>query len=86
MMKLQLRFFASLREGLGLSEELVSVPASVVNIAELRAWLMQRGEVWAQLLSSERSLSCAVNQHIAAENLALSDGDEVAFFPPVTGG
>ena len=84
-MKLQLRFFASLREGLGLSEELVSVPASVGTTAELRTWLMQRGEVWAQLLSPERSLRCAVNQHIAAENVALSDGDEVAFFPPVTG-
>jgi molybdopterin converting factor small subunit len=47
---------------------------------------MHRGEVWAQLLSSERALRCAVNQHIAAENIALSDGDEVAFFPPVTGG
>ena len=47
---------------------------------------MQRGEVWSQLLSPERSLSCAVNQHSAAENVALSDGDEVAFFPPVTGG
>ena len=85
-MKLQLRFFASLREGLGLSEELVSVPASVSTTAELRAWLMQRGEVWSQLLSPEQSLRCAVNQHIAAENIALSDGDEVAFFPPVTGG
>ena len=85
-MKLQLRFFASLREGLGLSEELVSVPASVVTTTDLRAWLMQRGEVWAQLLNSERSLRCAVNQHIAAENVTLSDGDEVAFFPPVTGG
>ena len=85
-MKLQLRFFASLREGLGLSEELVSVPASVVTTADLRVWLMQRGEVWAQLLNSDRALRCAVNQNIAAENIALSDGDEVAFFPPVTGG
>ena len=85
-MKLQLRFFASLREGLGLSEELVSVPAAVVTTADLRAWLMQRGEVWSQLLNSERALRCAVNQYIAAENIALSDGDEVAFFPPVTGG
>ena len=85
-MNLQLRFFASLREGLGLSEELVSVPAAVVTTADLRAWLMHRGEVWAQLLNSERALRCAVNQHIAAENIALSDGDEVAFFPPVTGG
>ena len=85
-MKLQLRFFASLREGLGLSEELVSVPPSVVNTAELRIWLMQRGEVWAQLFNAERPIRCAVNQHIAAEDVRISDGDEVAFFPPDTGG
>ena len=85
-MKLQLRFFASLREGLGLSEESVSVPSEVKTIADLRVHLIQRGNPWAEVLSSARVIRCALNQEMVKDSTLLLEGAEVAFFPPVTGG
>ena len=55
-MKLQLRFFASLREALGTSQETIDAPETVKTIAQLRAHLIGRGEVWAQALAQDRPL------------------------------
>ncbi|QWE16046.1 molybdopterin converting factor subunit 1 [Polynucleobacter sp. AP-Nino-20-G2] len=85
-MKLQLRFFASLREGLGLSEENISVPSEVKTIADLRVYLIQRGTPWAEVLANTRIIRCALNQEMVKDSAALEEGAEVAFFPPVTGG
>ncbi|MBU3609171.1 molybdopterin converting factor subunit 1 [Polynucleobacter wuianus] len=85
-MKLELRFFASLREALGTSQENIDVPDSVKTISELRAFLVQRGGVWAQALAEGKALRCALNQHMVDFNTVLQEGAEVAFFPPVTGG
>lgn len=85
-MKLELRFFASLREALETSQESIDVPSSVRTISELRAFLMQRGGVWAQALAEGKALRCALNQHMVDANTVLQEGSEVAFFPPVTGG
>jgi molybdopterin synthase sulfur carrier subunit len=85
-MKIQLRFFASLRESLGVSHEAMELPASVRTLDDLRAHLRERGGAWAIALAEGRSLRMACNQELATPNTALSDGIEVAFFPPVTGG
>ncbi|MBU3601908.1 molybdopterin converting factor subunit 1 [Polynucleobacter sp. AM-25C3] len=85
-MKLELRFFASLREGLGLSGESIAAPAEVKTIAELRAHLIQRGNPWAEVLASGKVIRCALNQEMVNESTPLVEGAEVAFFPPVTGG
>jgi molybdopterin synthase sulfur carrier subunit len=85
-MKLELRFFASLREALGTSQESIDAPASVNTIAQLRSFLVQRGGVWSQALDEGKALRCALNQHMVDANTALQEGSEVAFFPPVTGG
>ena len=85
-MKLELRFFASLREGLGLSGESVTVPAGVKTIADLRVHLIQRGNPWAEVLASNKVIRCALNQEMVSDSTALVEGAEVAFFPPVTGG
>lgn len=85
-MKLQLRFFASLREGLGLSEEVISVPAEVKTISDLRAYLVARGNPWSEVLAEGKVIRCALNQEMVKETTFLQDGAEVAFFPPVTGG
>jgi len=85
-MKLELRFFASLREALGLSQETVEVPEVVKTVSQLRAHLITRGGVWAEALAEGKSLRCALNQTMVDANTALIDGAEVAFFPPVTGG
>ena len=85
-MKLELRFFASLREGLGLSSESITVPAEVKTIADLRHHLAQRGNPWAEVLASTKVIRCALNQEMVADSSPLVEGAEVAFFPPVTGG
>ena len=85
-MKLELRFFASLREALGTSQVNIDTPTSVKTIAELRIFLAQRGGVWAESLAEGKALRCALNHHMVDANTALQEGAEVAFFPPVTGG
>ena len=85
-MKLELRFFASLREALGVSQESLTIPDSVKTIAELRTYLAQRGNSWSEVLADGKVLRCALNQHMVDANTPLQDGAEVAFFPPVTGG
>ncbi len=82
---LQLRYFASLRERLGIGEETVPLPGHVNTVAELQHWLQERGTLWAETLADERLL-VAVNHEISEHNASVIDGDEIAWFPPVTGG
>lgn len=77
-------FFASLREQLGCAG--LDVPdAEIANVEQLRQALSQKGEAWQQAFASDQ-LQVAVNQQLSAMDAALTEGDEVAFFPPVTGG
>jgi molybdopterin synthase sulfur carrier subunit len=85
-MKLYLRFFASIREGLGVAQEEIVIPDSVKTIADLRAFLTMRGAPWSDVLSIDRVLRCALNQQMVSADTALLEGAEIAFFPPVTGG
>ncbi len=85
-MKLELRFFASLREALGVSQESIAIPASVKTIADLRSYLIERGNPWSEVLADGKVLRCALNQHMVDPGTSLQDGAEIAFFPPVTGG
>ena len=85
-MKLELRFFASLREALGVSQESVTIPDNVKTIADLRAHLIERGNPWSNVLADGKVLRCALNQHMVDATTLLKEGAEVAFFPPVTGG
>lgn len=75
-------YFASLREAIGISRETVELPPDIATIASLRDWLGQRH---AALLTA-KNLRAAVNQNMVALSAGVADGDEVAFFPPVTGG
>ncbi len=85
-MNIQLRFFASIREALGASQEAVALPSGISTVGELRVFLRERGENWAAALAPGRALRMACNQMMADEATPLTDGCEVAFFPPVTGG
>ena len=85
-MKVRLLYFASLREQLGKGSEDLELPAGIATVATLRSHLMQRGGAWQDALSGRRVLLVAVNQDMAAAEAPLQAGDEVAFFPPVTGG
>jgi len=80
----QVRYFASLREALGAGES-VQVAAGT-TLRALRDTLIARGGSHTEVLARTRAVRCALNQAMAAEDVALVDGAEVAFFPPVTGG
>jgi molybdopterin synthase sulfur carrier subunit len=79
-------YFARLREALGTGSEQVALPQDVRDLAGLRAVLAARGGAWAQELAGNKALRAAVNQAMAHGDTQIADGDEVAFFPPVTGG
>jgi len=85
-MKLELRFFASIREALGVSQESISIPESVKTIADLRSFLAERGNPWVDVLAQGKILRCALNQQMVDPSTPLKENAEVAFFPPVTGG
>lgn len=85
-MRIRLRLFASLREQTGVEDEWIDLPEQIQSLAELRGHLQLRGSAWAEALDQKRAVRGAINQRMAGENDRISEGDEVAFFPPVTGG
>lgn len=85
-MKVNVLFFAALREQLGTGAEEIDLPQGVATVGALRAHLAARGGAWQAALAEDRLVRMAVNQDMAKSGAVLSSGDEVAFFPPVTGG
>lgn len=81
-----LLYFARLREALGTAREELALPESVIDVATLREALAGRGGAWAQELAQSTRVRTAVNQDMASGDTPVNDGDEIAFFPPVTGG
>jgi len=81
----RLRYFASLREALGTGDEQVELPGDIQDLSGLTHWLQGRDDTWRQALADTR-LHVAINQQIVNTNAAVNDGDEIAWFPPVTGG
>jgi molybdopterin converting factor subunit 1 len=84
--RVRILYFAWLRERVGTAEESVVLPAEVTDVAGLTAWLGTRGPGFAASFTAIRTVRCAVNQEFATPDTPLAAGDEVAFFPPVTGG
>jgi len=85
-MQIQLRFFAALREKLGVSQESIDVPAEVKTIDDLKAYLCKRDALWSEVFTDNRIIRCALNQEMVDSSMPLMEDAEVAFFPPVTGG
>lgn len=83
-MSLTILYFASLREALGTASETLEAGALPATLGALREQLVARGGDWTVLAG--RSVRAAVNQEIAFPDTPLAAGDEIAFFPPVTGG
>ena len=83
---MKLLYFAWVRQKIGLSEEDFALPAGVENVAQLMEALAKRGPGYAEAFRDPKRLRCAVNQNHVPFSAKVSDGDEVAFFPPVTGG
>lgn len=85
MADVRILYFAGLRETLNRGEETLSLPAGVATVGALRQHLAGRGGAWVALTAHNR-LRAAVNRRMCDFQQPICEGDEVAFFPPVTGG
>jgi len=79
-------YFARLKEAVGRGSERVVLPLGVATVAGLREHLRARGGAWARELAAGKAVRAAVNHEMAEAATPITDGDEVALFPPVTGG
>ena len=84
-MTVKVLFFAGLREALGTGSESLDLPGGIATVGALRDLLAARGEPWSALATT-KNLRVALNQQMVGLDASLKAGDEVAFFPPVTGG
>ena len=83
---MKLRYFAWIRARIGTAEEEIALPEGVADVAGMIAWLKGRGPGYAAALADPAVVKVAVNQEYVGRDHPLADGDEVALFPPVTGG
>lgn len=83
---IKILYFASIREQLNTSSEQLECPAGVTRLEDLREWLCQRGEPWSRVLHADALVMMSANQAMADAAYQINEGDEIAFFPPVTGG
>jgi molybdopterin synthase sulfur carrier subunit len=83
-MRVQIKYFASIREAVGNESE--SLESTATTVAALRDELIARGGAYAESLARGKAVRMALNQTLSDESAVLLEGAEVAFFPPVTGG
>ncbi|TNE80939.1 MAG: molybdopterin converting factor subunit 1 [Gammaproteobacteria bacterium] len=81
---MKILFFGSLREQLGTGEMQLALPEGISTVGQLLDNLRQQDEQWQKALTG--TVLCAVNQAMANDSAAVNDADEIALFPPVTGG
>lgn len=83
---MRILYFAWLRQKTGIDSEEVEMPSHITDVAGLIEWLKERNENFAEALSDFESIRVAVNQEFAEPDAPVTQGDEVAIFPPMTGG
>jgi sulfur-carrier protein len=85
-MNIKILYFARLKEAVNYSSENIDLPIDVKTVTALKNHLSLRGEIWANLFNGKQVVRAAINHNLVDDLAAISAGDEVAFFPPVTGG
>jgi molybdopterin synthase sulfur carrier subunit len=85
-MKIRVLYFASLRDRLGRAADELDLPKEIATIDQVRAHLIGRGDPWRTAFSETQRVRAALNQSMADGSTRISEGAEIAFFPPVTGG
>ncbi len=85
-MTVNIRYFARLAETLGLKQEALELPADCKTVSDLVSLLQSRGEPFDSAFDGETRVLVAINQQMSEANTKINPGDEIAFFPPVTGG
>lgn len=83
---MKILYFAWIRSKIGLSEETIDLPGDVFTVRDLLDWLRERGPQHAEALQDASVVRVAVNEEYASLDAPVAAGDEVALFPPVTGG
>ncbi|MBA5775775.1 molybdopterin converting factor subunit 1 [Stappia sp. F7233] len=83
---MKIRYFAWVRERVGLEEEEIELPAGVASVSELMAWLAARDEGYAAAFAEPEVIRVALDQFHVEHEAPLGGASEVAFFPPMTGG
>lgn len=83
---MKLRYFAWVRERIGVAEEDVALPANVVTVGELVAWLTKRGEGYAYAFENPKVIRAAIDRTHVRADARIAGAGEIAFFPPMTGG
>lgn len=84
--EITVRYFAWVREKVGLSEEYVSIPANVSTVDDLISWMQSRGDNYANAFSKPTAIRTAIDHKHVKGSVAIGDAREIGFFPPVTGG
>ena len=85
-MNINILYFARIKEAVNYSSENIDLPADICTITALKNYLALRGENWANLFNGKQVVRAAINHSLVDDLAIISAGDEVAFFPPVTGG
>ncbi len=85
-MNIKILYFARIKEAVNYSTEDINLPADVSTVITLKNHLSQRGENWANLFNGKQVVRAAINHTLVDDLAKIQAGDEVAFFPPVTGG
>ena len=83
---MKLRYFAWVRERIGVAEEDIAPPAGIATVAELVAWLVQRGEGYAYAFENPKVIRAAIDKSHVRADARIAGAGEIAFFPPMTGG